>query len=59
MEMNEKQLRMIDEALKCHIIHLKHYKSVASGENAKSFLSSKIKEFENLKDDIEVLLLRF
>ena len=59
MEMNEKQLRMIDEALTTHIYRLEALKNITSYDKERTLLSSKIIEFEKLQSDIEILLLRY
>lgn len=57
--MNEKQLRMIDEALTTHIYRLEALKNITSYDKERTLLSSKIIEFEKLQSDIEILLLRY
>lgn len=59
MEMNEKQLRMINEALTTHIYRLEALKNITSYDKERTLLSSKIIEFEKLQSDIEILLLRY
>ena len=59
MEMNEKQLRMINEALTTHIYRLEALKTIAPDYKEKTILSSKIIEFEKFQSDIEILLLRY
>ena len=59
MEMNEKQLRMINEALTTHIYRLEALKNITSYDKERTLLSSKIIEFEKLQNDIEILLLRY
>lgn len=57
--MNEKQLRMINEALTTHIYRLEALKNITSYDKERTLLSSKIIEFEKLQSDIEILLLRY
>lgn len=57
--MNEKQLRMINEALTTHIYRLEALKNITSYDKERTLLSSKIIEFEKLQNDIEILLLRY
>lgn len=59
MEMNEKQLRMINEALTTHIYRLEALKNITSYDKERTLLSSKIIEFEKFQSDIEILLLRY
>lgn len=57
--MNEKQLRMINEALTTHIYRLEALKNITSYDKERTLLSSKIIEFEKFQSDIEILLLRY
>ena len=57
MEMNEKQLRMINEALTTHIDRLLKLSDSAQDQQIKAYVVSQIAEFRNLQSDIEVLLL--
>lgn len=59
MEMNEKQLRMINEALTTHIYRLEALKNITPDYKERTLLSSKIIEFEKFQSDIEILLLRY
>lgn len=59
MEMNEKQLRMIDEALTTHIDRLEKLRFNTQEQHIKVKLFSRIEEFRNLQDDVEILLLRY
>ena len=57
--MNEKQLRMINEALTTHIYRLEALKNITPDYKERTLLSSKIIEFEKFESDIEILLLRY
>ena len=57
--MNEKQLRMIDEALTIYIYRLEALKNITPDYKEKTILSSKIIEFEKFQSDVEILLLRY
>ena len=57
MEMNEKQLRMINEALTTHIDRLLKLSDSTQDQQIKAYVVSQIADFRNLKSDIEVLLL--
>ena len=57
MEMNEKQLRMINEALTTHIDRLLKLSGSTQDQQIKAYVVSQIAEFRNLQSDIEVLLL--
>ena len=57
MEMNEKQLRMINEALTTHIDRLLKLSDSTQDQQIKTYVVSQIAEFRNLQSDIEVLLL--
>ena len=59
MDMNEKQLRMIDEALTTHIEFLEKLRSCTPDQHIKVKLFSRIEDFKTLKSDIEILLLRY
>ena len=59
MEMNEKQLRMIDEALTTHIDRLEKLRFNTLDQHIKVKLFSRIEDFRTLQSDIEVLLLRY
>lgn len=59
MEMNEKQLRMIDEALTTHIDRLEKLRFNTPEQHIKVKLLSRIENFRTLQSDIEVLLLRY
>lgn len=59
MDMNEKQLRMIDEALTTHIDKLEKLRFNTEDQHIKAKLFSRIEDFRTLKSDIEVLLLRY
>lgn len=59
MDMNEKQLRMIDEALTTHIDRLEKLRFNESDQHIKVKLFSRIEDFKTLKSDIEILLLRY
>ena len=55
--MNEKQLRMINEALTTHIDRLLKLSDSTQDQQIKTYVVSQIAEFRNLQSDIEVLLL--
>ena len=55
--MNEKQLRMINEALTTHIDRLLKLSDSTQDKQIKAYVVSQIAEFRNLQSDIEVLLL--
>lgn len=55
--MNEKQLRMINEALTTHIDRLLKLSDNTQDQQIKAYVVSQIAEFRNLQSDIEVLLL--
>lgn len=57
MEMNEKQLRMINEALATHIDRLLKLSDSTQDQQIKAYVVSQIADFRNLQSDIEVLLL--
>ena len=57
MEMNEKQLRMINKALTTHIDRLLKLGDSTQDQQIKAYVVSQIAEFRNLQSDIEVLLL--
>ena len=57
MEMNEKQLRMINEALTTHIDRLLKLSDSTQDHQIKAYVVSQIADFRNLQSDIEVLLL--
>lgn len=57
MEMNEKQLRMINEALTTHIDRLLKLSDSTQDQQIKTYVVSQIADFRNLQSDIEVLLL--
>lgn len=57
--MNEKQLRMIDEALTTHIDRLEKLRFNTPEQHIKVKLLSRIEDFRTLQSDIEVLLLRY
>lgn len=59
MDMNEKQLRMIDEALTTHIDRLEKLRFNTQDQHIKVKLFSRIEDFRVLQSDIEVLLLRY
>ena len=59
MEMNEKQLRMIDEALTTHIDRLEKLRFNTQEQHIKVKLFTRIEEFRNLQADVETLLLRY
>lgn len=59
MDMNEKQLRMIDEALTTHIDRLEKLRFNEPDQHIKVMLFSRIEDFKTLKSDIEILLLRY
>ena len=59
MEMNEKQLRMINEALTTHIDRLEKLRFSTPDQHIKVKLFSRIEDFKTLKSDIEILLLRY
>lgn len=59
MDMNEKQLRMIDEALTTHIDRLEKLRFNTEDQHIKAKLFSRIEDFKALKSDIELLLLRY
>lgn len=59
MDMNEKQLRMINEALSTHIYRLEKLRCATQEENIKASLCSRIEDFRGLQSDIELLLLRY
>ena len=57
--MNEKQLRMIDEALTTHIDRLEKLRFNTQEQHIKVKLFTRIEEFRNLQADVETLLLRY
>lgn len=57
MKMNEKQLRMINEALTTHIDRLLKLSDSTQDQQIKAYVVSQIADFRNLQSDIEVLLL--
>ena len=59
MDMNEKQLRMINEALSTHIHRLEKLRYNTEEEQIKASLFSRIQDFRDLQSDIELLLLRY
>ena len=59
MEMNEKQLKMVNEALTTHIDRLERIRFNAGEQAIKVKLFSRIEEFRALQSDIELLLLRY
>ena len=59
MDMNEQQLRMIDEALTTHIDRLEKLRFSTEDQHIKVKLFSRIEDFRTLQSDIEVLLLRY
>lgn len=59
MDMNEQQLRMIDEALTTHIDRLEKLRFNTQDQHIKVKLFSRIEDFRTLQSDIEVLLLRY
>lgn len=59
MEMNEKQLKMVNDALATHIDRLEKMRFNAEEQSVKCRLFTAIEEFRALKSDIELLLLRY
>ena len=59
MEMNEKQLKMVNEALTTHIDRLEKLRFNTEEQSVKVKLFSRIEEFRALQSDIELLLLRY
>lgn len=57
--MNEKQLKMVNEALTTHIDRLEKLRFNAEEQSVKVKLFSRIEEFRALQSDIELLLLRY